>query len=580
MKNLYKLKRLCHVFINNIFYFIVFLIGFFIGFLGKEFFKLENVFADELPVSILPSSNYEFLPSWYSEYQVLDRLQAIVDYFHENYSDEYGITIALVPNYTNDNYNKVYDGGYGTSSYLSELAIYYYRKDEFSDYIRLTNTWSYNYYEPIYSTTISKKRSFAQTIEFKNSGLFLNTPLTEFENWIENNFNFNSLYKEPSELIGTGYNSTSVYQDKKADFLLYHSDVDIIYRNSSMNYSLNNEVVKNGDVFTPYTKWKSEQKESVLDNMTYVCTSKPFVLSEKNGSDSDYQKTDIYNSYIYFDYDIPSDLYSYLFDFWKYSVSNGWKIRQKGYIRWRENGILSGVQNILGNLDKLSSDDLLYTVPVTLDTTSSVGQVFYGYATFWDLPLPEDTTQKHNWYALKNLNNYTIDFKSKYFYDFLVYKGFIDMPYLSYKETYSKEGVNKLVFSTYGNIDNLPIKGDYIHYLLTVRIDKGFPSDMCFYYDSNNLFLSYANKDENGNLNTWGYVHGELTDFNLNGNDYYCENEGEFILDSNLKSPLNYLSKMVDIMWNKLPSGIKIVFLSVFTLTLIFMFLKMVGYYG
>jgi len=60
----------------------------------------------------------------------------------------------------------------------------------------------------------------------------------------------------------------------------------------------------------------------------------------------------------------------------------------------------------------------------------------------------------------------------------------------------------------------------------------------------------------------------------------WIDYNNKYVIDNSLKSPLAYLGKLVETVWNVFPDGLKIVFISIFTITLIFMFLRMVGWYG
>ena len=88
MKQFYKIKRCCHLFINNIFYFVVFLVGLFIGLFGREFLKIENVFAVELPIYEDINIDYENLPIIYKNMKYIEKLDRIKEYFYKKYDKE------------------------------------------------------------------------------------------------------------------------------------------------------------------------------------------------------------------------------------------------------------------------------------------------------------------------------------------------------------------------------------------------------------------------------------------------------------------------------------------------------------
>ncbi len=579
MKQFYKIKRCCHLFINNIFYFVVFLVGLFIGLFGREFLKIENVFAVELPIYEDINIDYENLPIIYKNRQYIEKLDRIKEYFYKKYDkEEYGITIALLLRL-----DETYENIMPWQGRDSKIYVFAYKKSDMTENAFSFQTQKDSFYYYNFKVIFGSGIHFVYKVEsIGNTGLFSTTPLNEFDTWISNVYDtlFEGLDSTGS---GSGYYSPFEEFTPRMSFLVYHSDFDLKVTSGNYLYKMNNELIGQGDIVPTYTNWKKNQKQSVLDNMTYTCTSLPFFLSEKVGTLSDHKNYETFSSQIYFDYDIPYDLYPYLFDFYNYNIPNNYKNELSGYPRFLQNGLINGMNHIMGNLSSLDSDDLLYQVPFTINVKKST--YFLGSSRLLEMKIryDEDNNKVVAWDTLKNLSNYTIDYKTNYFYDFLRYKELLpeDMPYSVYKNHYSRHGVNEIVKNPYVNLDSIMIKADYVEYLLTVRSNRDVLEGMCFYYDNNNLTFSFATFDDNGNITGTLIDKGSLTEVTVDINyDVWGNSQGEFVLDNSLKSPLAYLGKLVEIVWNVFPNGLKIVFISVFTITLIFMFLRMVGWYG
>ena len=192
---------------------------------------------------------------------------------------------------------------------------------------------------------------------------------------------------------------------------------------------------------------------------------------------------------------------------------------------------------------------------------------------------------------MKNISDYQIDYHSAYFYDFLVYKdwlnkvhidNFLDLKKVPIKSIETYLGISTGVSSPdLEEITRKNLNALFIEYLLTVRSDRNILEGMCFYYDSNNLTFSFATFDENNNLVDSVINNGSFTDIKVDINaNVWIDYNNKYVIDNSLKSPLAYLGKLVETVWNVFPDGLKIVFISIFTITLIFMFLRMVGWYG
>lgn len=517
--------------------------------------------------------------------QQVERMKMIVDYFYSKYDkDVYGITVGAFYPYGDDKQETVYNSG----TICPKLFVMVYKKDTMpKDLIKVPGSLSsygdvyymkYNYGSGIYFADYDT--------DFSPTGSFLTTPLAEFDGWISNKLD--SVF-EKLNTVSTGSGYKNLYKRKVGtygtDLFIYHSDVDIIFKENGYKYRINGQTLNDGDIWPTYTNWQKNKEPSILDNLTYVCTDKPFFLSEKMNSLSYFKNYEIFDSYIYFDYDIPYDLYPYLFEFYNYTIPNKYKKQINGYPKLLENGTL-GLFND-GIFDKIKdSDNKLYTVPFHINTIKENRTVFLGSSRLLEMKVERDEENNRviDWTSLKDISNYEIDYKSRYFYDFLVYKKFLDPneeSYFIFEKKYKKQGINNLISSEYVGLDNIATKAAFIEYLLTIRNDKNAPDYECFYYDNNNLTFSFATFDENGNPTGTVISNGQLEEITVDLDyDIWGSSNGSFAINDSLKSPLNYLAKMIEKIWNSMPNGLKIVFVSVFTIVLISMFLRMVGYYG
>lgn len=579
---IFKIKRLCHIFVNNIFYFIVFLIGFFIGLFGKQFFKLENVFADEIPITEFVTQDYDFLPVAFETGGYIKKFERIKKYFCDNYDcDVYGITLGAYFSYGDSEHSTINNSRYSTDN--SNLFVIVYKKDEFNfEWLKISGSYSSSYFSYITFNFISNTHYSYYTTSFTSGGLFTTTSLDDFDNWIENNLA--SKFLELKTLkTGSGYFAPTFSPDiYNGDIFVYYSDLDIIFHENNRKYKVNGLVIEDGEVWPTYIDWQKNKSPSVLDNLTYVCSDKPFLLSEKMNSLSDHKNTETFDSKIYFDYDIPYDLYSFLFKFYNFNYLTLNKTEIEGHVNYLEK--IDTLWNLKIDFSNFSSDDTLYTVPFTINTTENNPSHFLGISKLWEIIVEtsEDGTKTIKWDTLPNLQNWNIDTNSRYFYFYLINRGKIssDMSYEKYQKSQNSCKHFCLVGVPIDWEKSLTVKADYIKYLLVERLDRAFPNNVCFYYDSKNLTFSFAPFDENGNPTGTMIHRNKLTDVTIDLNSNIWLNDGRFVINENLRGPISYLSKLVNNVWNAFPTGLKVIFLSIFSITLIFMFLRMVGYYG
>ncbi len=591
----YKLKRSCHFFINNFFYFLVFILGFFLGFIGKNI--LPQVLALEMDPSSceygsrtcfsMPTSDYSHIPSAYGTHQVLERLELIKELLDESIPEGYGYTIYMVSalNDSMDHFSRDWTSYLGVikykiSDYLPRSEYDALSLDERHGHFTMSVIDSYrtgdqdffeysNFYS--YSTSVSSNPSYTGWFLTTSLDQFKEKALSSFSNLPDWNFKNNST----SSGVGTKYLRSNTY----FDFFLYYSSVDIEYyhtNDDSPHFYFNNKIYDTGDLWPSYYGF-AEDNKSFLEDLTYTCSIKPFILSEKNDSESDYQKVETYGSNIYFDYDLPDSVWPYLFNFYNYYRASDYKELVYG-------SYMDSWNPFLWYSQQDDSASHIYKVPVTLLTLERKQEFFLGFSRVWELH-DEDYTQ------LKDFQEWKPTVRDKYFLAFIKYldddfdmslREFNSMRYNtldSLLKSYYSSTTNNFVNASYQVIDST-IKADYLKFLLTVYNDDNFKEEICFYYDEDNLTLTYAEFSGAGTLQGCAWTNGQYQCFETDIDFYTSYDLNNFSIFDELRDALSYLSSLVDSIWNALPEFMKLTFITIFVITIIFIILRMVGWYG
>lgn len=493
MKKIFRLKYLAHHFVNNIFYIIVFLLGFFLGMCGKKI--IPQVLALEQSFNI-PSFNYsEYDFKYYEDNDLFKKIDLLIERFYKLYDkEEYGITVVITMNFTNSNKTTIYNNVY------SNINIFAYKKSALIDYSD-TTTQGQNYVKLMTSMGIitdSYGRYNAGVINAIANGpnIFKYSSLT----YSPTSILWNGSLEDVSKSINNGTydtyltlgqnNSTTTVNIEmiprentswsSSDIIYYYSDVKIksfYSTNSPRSYKFGDVILDEGDYIPFYKNWIDDNKKpSLIDDLYYVCTDKPFFLTSKQGTQSATAVNDTYTSSIYLDYDLPFNLYPYLFYFVKHYTTNGTEVKIPF--------IYYDIFNKLGNFSVAGTDGLI-GVPFTIDNINRI--VFGGYSQTWKVPYYNEEHTLVDYSRLEDLSNWDIDITDKYFYDYMVYLGNYSGTYYQYKTDYiSKLEIIKLLSTS------LDSKRAYIHYLLMIRNNYDIYNSFCFYYDNENLTFSYG----------------------------------------------------------------------------------------
>lgn len=132
-------------------------------------------------------------------------------------------------------------------------------------------------------------------------------------------------------------------------------------------------------------------------------------------------------------------------------------------------------------------------------------------------------------------------------------------------------------------IDIDVVKADYLNYLLLEYQKQEFPAYMCFYYDSTNLTFSWATYNDDGSFTGPCIINGQLyRDCTIQSGLSVFGSGGSSNDDifGIFRDSLSYLGNLVNIVWNSLPPFLQASLVSIFSLAIIFLVLRMVGYYG